>query len=117
MPGRELAKTVMVRLDGRMAMAVVPATRQIDLGKLKNATGADSAEIATEKDFRDTFPECEVGAMPPFGNLYNMKVIADQSLQEDETVAFNAGTHSELVKMDLADYKRLVKPKIADIAD
>lgn len=116
-PGRELAKTVMVRLDGRMAMAVVPATRQIDLGKLKNATGADSAEIATEKDFRDTFPECEVGAMPPFGNLYNMKVIADQSLQEDETVAFNAGTHSELVKMDLADYKRLVKPKIADIAD
>ena len=116
-PGKELAKTVMVRLDGKMAMAVVPATTQVDLDKLRKATGASSAEVATEADFRDAFPECEAGAMPPFGNLYDMQVLVDKALKEDETIAFNAGAHSELVKMEFADYKRLVKPKLADIAD
>ena len=116
-PGKEMAKTVMVRLDGNMAMAVLPAMCQVDLEKLREATDAGKAEIATEQEFRDAFPECEVGAMPPFGNLYGMDVVVDKLLAEDEMVAFNAGSHSELLKMDFADYQRLVNPAIADIAD
>ena len=114
--GKEIAKTVMVRLGGKMAMAVVPASRMVDLEHLREITGATSAELATESEFKDRFPECEVGAMPPFGNLYDLDVYADESLREDEEIAFNAGTHTELVRLAYADFERLVKPKVMGFA-
>jgi Ala-tRNA(Pro) deacylase len=114
--GKELAKTVMVFLDGELTMAVLPASYQLDLEKLKEAAGAASVRLATEAEFKDRFPGCETGAMPPFGNLYGMKVFADETLAEDEEIAFNAGTHSELVRLAWADYARLVKPAMGRFA-
>lgn len=110
-PGQDLAKTVIVTLDGRMAMAVLPASYRIDFDLLKDATGAAKVELATEKEFKDMFPGCEVGAMPPFGNLYGMDVYVAETLAEDDEIAFNAGSHAELVKLDYADFDRLVRPK------
>jgi len=92
--GKELAKTVMVMVDGELAMAVLPASLQLDLDRLKEVAGVGSVRLATEAEFKDRFPGCETGAMPPFGNLYGMKVFADQALAEDQEIAFNAGTHS-----------------------
>ena len=110
---KELAKTVMVKIDGKMAMAVLPASCNVDLELLKNVTNSSTIELADEKEFQDLFPDCEVGAMPPFGNLYQMEVFAAESLSEDEEFAFNAGTHRELIKMSYKDFERLAKPKVA----
>jgi Ala-tRNA(Pro) deacylase len=115
-PGKELAKTVIVKLDSTLAMAVVPASGQVDLPILRDATGANSVQLAAEMDFRDSFPDCETGAMPPFGNLYGMSVFADESLALDEEIAFNAGTHRELFRMRWADYVRLVNPRVMKLA-
>ena len=114
-PGRELAKTVMVKLDGRMSMVVLPASTQIDLEQLRRATGAHAVVLATEDEFRGLFPECELGAMPPFGNLFSMPVVVAEELSEDDEIAFNAGSHTELVRMDWADYRRLVEPRVVDL--
>ena len=114
-PGKELAKTVMVKLDGKMAMAVLPATQRIDVRRLKEASGAKQAELASEHEFASLFPACETGAMPPFGNLYDMQVYVSPSLADDEEIAFNAGSHTELIKMAYADFDRLVGPKVAEI--
>lgn len=114
--GREVVKTVMVTVDGTMAMAVLPASRSVDFDELKAAAGAEEVKLAAEAEFRDLFPECEVGAMPPFGNLYDMAVYADESLTEGEEIAFNAGTHKELVKLAWSDYVALVEPTIAAFA-
>ena len=111
-PGREMAKTVMIRIDGDMAMAVLPASDHVNLNLLGKAIGAGSVEIAEEHDFKDLFPECECGAMPPFGNLYGMNVYVAEGLTEDEEIAFNAGTHTELIRMAYRDFERLVKPEI-----
>ncbi len=110
--GKELAKTVMVKVDGKMAMAVLPASYQIDFDKMKEAAGAKSVELATESEFKDLFAECEVGAMPPFGNLYDMQVFVAARLAEDEEIAFNAGSHTELIKLAYKDFERLVKPRV-----
>ena len=115
-PGKELAKTVMVKLDGTMAMAVLPASRAVDFDLLKDAAGAKEAELATEAEFLDLFPGCEAGAMPPFGNLYDVAVYADEGLAEDEEIAFNAGSHKELVRLAYADFARLVEPTLASFA-
>lgn len=111
-PGKELAKTVMVKVDGEMTMAVLPASYKIDFDLLKEATGVSEVALATEQEFADMFPECEAGAMPPFGNLYDMKVFVAESLAEGEEIAFNAGSHTELIRMAYADFERLVKPKV-----
>jgi Ala-tRNA(Pro) deacylase len=115
-PGKELAKTVMVMVDGRLAMAVVPASCRLDLLKLKKYLGADTVELASESEFRDRFPDCDTGAMPPFGNLYGMDVFADESLVLDKEIAFNAGSHRELVRMTFADFRELVRPAILALA-
>ena len=112
-PGRELAKSVVVWLDQRMALAVVPANRNVVLEDLRTAAGAATAQRASEEEFNARFPDCEPGAMPPFGNLYEMDTWVSQTLAEDTRIAFNAGTHSELVQMSYADFERLVKPKVA----
>jgi Ala-tRNA(Pro) deacylase len=110
--GKELAKTVMVKVDGKMAMAVLPASYQVDFGLMKETLGAKEIELATEAEFKDLFPECEVGAMPPFGNLYDMHVFAAAKLAEDDEIAFNAGSHTELIKLAYKDFERLVDPTV-----
>ena len=111
-PGKELAKTVIVRLDGKMAMAVLPASRRVNLDSLRGAAGAAKAELAGEEEFRDAFPECDVGAMPPLGNLFGMEVFVADTLAEDDEIAFNAGSHTELVRMAFGDFRKLVSPKV-----
>jgi Ala-tRNA(Pro) deacylase len=108
--GKEMAKTVIVRIDGELVMVVVPATHQVDLDHLQILTGADMLSLASEHEFDDRFPDCEVGTMPPFGNLYGMPVYASDALLEDEQIVFHAGTHTEAVRMSVADYVRLVSP-------
>jgi Ala-tRNA(Pro) deacylase len=114
--GKELAKTVVVTLDGRMAMAVLPAARKISFELLRAASGAGDVQLAGERAFADMFPGCEVGAMPPFGNLYDMDVYVSKLLAADEEIAFNAGSHTELIRLSYKDFERLVKPKVAKIA-
>ena len=111
-PGKDLAKTVVVRLDGRMAMAVVPAIYHVDTQLLKKATGATVVQVASEAEFTDMFPDCEAGAMPPFGNLYDMKVFVDETLSHEKQIAFNAGSHRELIQLAWDDYQMLVQPVI-----
>ncbi len=111
-PGKELAKTVMVKIDGKMAMAVLPASYLVNLKLLKELTGAKTLELANEMEFKHLFPECEIGAMPPFGNLYDMEVYVAESLAKDKEIAFNSGTHVELIRMTFADFERLVQPVV-----
>ena len=108
--GKELAKTVMVKIDGKMAMAVVPASERVDLQLLKQGTGDHEVDLATEQEFEADFPDCEPGAMPPFGNLYAMEVFVSPRLSVDEEIAFSAGTHTELVRLTYQDYADLVSP-------
>lgn len=111
-PGKEIAKTVIIKLDGKMAMAVLPASYMINLRLLRETTGARKVELASEMEFKNRFPDCEVGAMPPFGNLYDMEVYVAESLIDDEEICFNAGTHVELIRMAYADFERLVQPAV-----
>jgi Ala-tRNA(Pro) deacylase len=111
-PGKDLAKTVVVKLDGKLAMVVVPASRRVNLDLVRQAAGARTAELAQEAEFKDRFPGCDVGAMPPFGNLYGMEVLASEELAADDEVAFNAGTLTELIRMSWKDYQRLAQPKL-----
>jgi len=110
-PGKDLAKTVMVVLDDQMAMAVLPSSTMVDLERLREAAEVKKARLATEAEFKGLFPECEVGAMPPFGNLWDMPVYVDATLAEDENIAFSAGSHVELIKLAYGDFARLVGPK------
>jgi len=114
--GREMAKTVMVKLDGKLAMAVLPASYQVDFERLKKVSGAQEAMLATEKEFKDLFSACDIGAMPPFGNLYGMEVFVSRALTEEKEIAFNAGSHYELIRLAYKDFERLVAPKIADFS-
>lgn len=111
-PGRELAKTVMAKVDGAMTMLVLPASSMVNFTAVRQEALAGKAELATEVEFKGLFPDCEVGAMPPFGNLFGIPVLVDRALLEDEEIAFNAGTHKELVRLAYADFARLVKPKV-----
>jgi len=115
-PGKELAKTVIMKIDNLIAMAVVSASQHVDLAALRAATGARNVELATESEFRNKFPDCETGAMPPFGNLYGIDVYADESLARDKEIAFNAGSHRELVRLAWDDFKTLVRPKMLKLA-
>jgi Ala-tRNA(Pro) deacylase len=115
-PGKELAKTVMIRVDGRLAMAVLPAPMQIDFQRLSRALTGAKVELADEGEFRAQFPDCEVGAMPPFGNLYDLAVYADEHLTKDDQIAFNACTHTELIQLAYDDYVKLVQPTVLAFA-
>jgi Ala-tRNA(Pro) deacylase len=115
-PGKEIAKTVMVKIDGELAMAVVPGSRHLDLQALEEELGARRAILVSEEEFKDIFPDCEVGAMPPFGTLYGLSVYVDAKLTEDPEIAFNAGSHRELMRVQFADYERLEHPRILRIA-
>jgi len=114
---KELAKTVIVKIDGTMAMAVLPSSCDVDLSAFRGGTGARSVTLAKESEFKDRFPECDIGAMPPFGNLYGMTVYVDESLTKDKDIAFNAGTHDELLQVSYADFARLVTPTVLKFAE
>jgi Ala-tRNA(Pro) deacylase len=110
--GKELAKSVIIKLDGQMAMAVLPADHRINFDKLKAVSGASKVTLADESEFGDLFPDCTLGAMPPFGNLYGLDVLVDESLTEGDMIAFNACTHTELIRLSYLDFEALVKPKV-----
>ena len=109
-PGRELAKAVIVHIDGALAMVVQNASGMVPLGRVKAAAGARDVHLANEQEFRDWFPDCDLGAMPPFGNLYGMEVFVTEALTHDDEIAFNAGTHTELIRLRYADFARLAHP-------
>lgn len=111
-PGKEMAKTVILKIDGDMKMIVLPSNYNVDFDAVKEALGAGEVELASEEEFENLFPDCEVGAMPPFGKLYDMDTLVAEPLTEDEEIAFNAGTHKELVKMDYQDFEELAEPQI-----
>jgi Ala-tRNA(Pro) deacylase len=110
-PGKDIAKTVIVKIDGKMAMAVLPASYKVSFEHLKSALDVNEVRLAYEQEFMDKFPDCEVGAMPPFGNIYNMDVYVAEALADNKEIAFNACTHTELIKMQFRDFEKLVKPK------
>ena len=110
--GKQLAKVVMVMADGNLIMAVVPGNHRVDLQRLGEILNVDSIRLATEDEFKDLFPDCELGAMPAFGNLYRLDVWVDSALKSHPHVLFNAGTHSETILMTFADFDRLVQPGI-----
>ncbi|HLP26644.1 MAG TPA: YbaK/EbsC family protein [Acidobacteriota bacterium] len=112
--GRDFAKTVIVVIEDEMVMVVLPASRRMLLNDLRELLDTTHLRLATEAEFRDRFPDCELGAMPPFGNLYNMRVYVSSLLAAEEEIAFNAGTHTEVFKMRYADFERLVKPTVLD---
>ena len=106
-PGRHMAKTVIVDVDGELAMAVLPSDQYLDPERLRQALNAESVRLAPEEDFKDRFPLCEPGGEPPFGNLYDMKVYVDDTLLSEDWLAFNAGSHTEVIKMGMGDFLRL----------
>ena len=110
--GKEVAKTVIVKVDGKMAMTVLPASYRVDFKLLKELFGTQQVTLATEAEFKYFFPDCEVGAMPPFGNLYDMEVYVAETLAEDYQIAFNNGSHTEMLKMSYEDFERLVQPVV-----
>ena len=110
--GRDFAKTIVVHTEGGMALVVLPASRRIVLADLREMLSAGHVRLASEAEFRDLFPDCELGAMPPFGNLYGLPVYVADSLAEEEEIAFNAGTHTEVIKMRYADFEALVRPEV-----
>ena len=110
-PGKEIAKTVLVNVNGKMVMTVLPASYNINFNRLMIALGGGDVFLAPESELLDIFPDCELGAMPPFGNLYNMEVFVAKSLAEDEEISFNAGSPTEIIKMDYKDFAQMVEPK------
>jgi len=115
-PGMELAKVVILRSGADFVMAVLPAPYRVDLDRATSALGKKDLRLATEAEFKGLFPQCEPGAMPPFGNLFDLPVYVDQTLTRDEQIVFNAGTHTQTVKMKYADFARLVRPTVASFA-
>jgi len=114
--GREFAKTVIVKIDGKIAMTVLPAPEKLDTDLLAAVCAAKKVELAGENEFQSRFPRCEVGAMPPFGNLYDMDVYLEEEITTHDKMTFNAGTHTELVQMAVKDFISLVNPKIVRIS-
>jgi Ala-tRNA(Pro) deacylase len=115
-PGKELVKVVIIKADDRYCMAVLPATRKIDLSALRSLLNTATLTIATEQELKALFPEAEIGAMPPFGNLAALETWVDESLTADEYITFNAGTHYEAIRMHYADFERLALPHVASFS-
>ena len=115
-PRREFAKTIIVDIDGEKVMAVVSASRHVSIEALRNLAHANEVRLASEDEFGELFPDCEVGAMPPFGSLYNMRVFVDEMVTEVDDLCFNAGSHEQILRMDCRDYLKLEQPAIGRFA-
>ncbi len=114
--GKFVAKPVIVKADGQYLMCVLSAAHKIDLAALKKQLKAKSVELAQETEIGKLFSDCELGAEPPFGNLYDLPTIIDKALEDDEHILFQAGTHEKAIKMSMADYRKLVKPKVLEFS-
>jgi Ala-tRNA(Pro) deacylase len=115
-PGRFVVKPVVVRADGKYVMCVLAACYKVDLGALKKQLGAKSVELAEEEEVGRLFGDCEIGAEPPFGNLYDIPTIMDKALEADEHIMFQAGSHENAVRIKMDDYRKLVKPKVLEFS-
>ncbi len=115
-PGKMVAKVVVVFADGKMVMLVLPASYRVDFAQAGTALEARQVRLAGEAELGAAFPDCEVGAMPPFGNLYHLPVYVDKRLAEDESIVFPVGTHTETMRLAYADFARLVNPVVAEFA-
>jgi Ala-tRNA(Pro) deacylase len=113
--GRHHAKVVMIKSGEQHLMAVLPADHQIDLEKVAKAVGK-TVSLDTEQEFKSLFPDCAIGAMPPFGNLYGLPTYVDRSLAAQDYIVFEAGTHSDAIKLSYRDYEKIVKPQVEDLA-
>lgn len=116
-PGIELAKAVVLSADNEMVMAVLPASYVVNLETFKQYLGVSKMQLAAESELREIFPTCELGAVPPLGNLFGLRVFCDSSLERDREIEFNAGTHTDTIRMDFADFVRLARPKMLQFAD
>ncbi len=114
-PGRFVAKPVIVKADGRFLMCVLPADAKIDLETLKGQLDAESVELADEEDFAELFPDCEVGAEPPFGSLFHLETVMDKALEKDDHILFRAGSHTKAVRLNMADYRKLAHPRVLNL--
>lgn len=112
-PGKQVVKSVLVKADKQFVLVVLPAIHLIDIKKLKTILKCKSLKIASEKDIEKAIPDYEVGAMPPFGNLFGLNTLVDKTLKEDVEIVFNAGSHTDMVKMKYSDFEKLAKPKVA----
>ena len=115
-PRREFAKTIIVDLDGEKVMAVLSASRHVNLDALAQVAKASETRLATEDEFKALFPDCELGAMPPFGSLYQLRVFVDRMVTEVDNLCFNAGTHEQIMRMDCSDYLEIERPVLGDFA-
>lgn len=114
--GKRMAKAVVIKADERYALCVLPAHLKLDMEKAAETLGARHVRLADEAEMARLFPDSEVGAEPPLGNLYNLATLVDQNLAHDPEIVFQAGSHRETIRMKYEDYSRLVKPQIADLA-
>ena len=114
--GKELAKVVMIEVDDKLIMGVVPGSLKVHVNTTRASLGASTVRLATEEEFTSRFPECEIGAMPPFGNLFGLKVVVDPALEKDEYIYFNAGNHTQTVRMKYKDFSGLVKPQVVQLS-
>lgn len=114
-PGRCFAKTVVLALDGTLLLMVLPVMRQVPLEALAPALGA-TPRLATEAEFRGSFPDCDLGAMPPFGHLFGLRTLCSSELAGEERIAFNAGSATEVMVLDWSDYARLAQPEILHVS-
>ncbi len=112
--GKMLAKVVMIKAGDRFVMAALPSNWRVDFKRLKEILGTPHVRLASEEEFKGLFPDCQVGTMPPFGNLYGLAVYVDRALAEDPEIVFQAGTHYEAVKMRYQDFDNLVHPTVAE---
>ena len=115
-PGRYVAKPVIVKADGKYVMCVLSACYKIDLHTLKKQLGAKKAELAEEKEIGELFGDCELGAEPPFGNLYDLPTVMDKALEADDHIVFQAGTHDKAIRMSMDDYRKLVAPQVLEFS-
>jgi len=115
-PGKVMAKTIVLKVGKGLALAVVPASLRLDLEAARALVGDREARLASELEFTGLFADCDVGAMPPFGNLYGVPVYVDSALAQDEEIVFNAGTHQDTIRMKYADFERLARPHVGNLS-
>jgi Ala-tRNA(Pro) deacylase len=116
-PDKELAKAIVIKVDEKFWMAVLRGDQRLSERHLKRVLGANTVHLAREEDLTNLFPDCELGAMPPFGNLYGLPVLVDKALTEDEDIVFNACKHTESIRMKYKDYERLVQPLVGHFSE
>jgi Ala-tRNA(Pro) deacylase len=115
--GKRLAKTVLLDADGLLVMAVLPASLRLSLGKIQEELHAKRVEMLAESELAELFPDCDLGAIPPFGNLYGMDVLVDGSLAGSEELVFTAGTHRDAIRMRYKDFAALANPRVGHFAE